>query len=229
MPSQTLNDKLKRIYGEIDQWRNRPLDGEWPYVFVDGVWYKRSWGGSVENASVLVAIGVDCDGHREVIAVDEGMREDAASWEQFFRGHDRTRPEGRAPGDRRPVRRARVHRQLDAAEGEVPAVHGAFHAQRPLQDAAQPPRMDVRRTEGDIRHGIQGDGPHQGRTSRRGDGVQEAEDRRELPAVCFCKLASTVWALFFSSIGGWFPAGTAPSEPAAPLLGYLVMRACSLR
>ena len=34
--------------------------------------------------------------------------------------------------------------------------------------------------------------------------------------VCFCKLASTVWALFFSSIGGWFPAGTAPSEPAAP-------------
>lgn len=34
--------------------------------------------------------------------------------------------------------------------------------------------------------------------------------------LCFCKLASTVWALFFGSIGGWFPAGTAPSEPAAP-------------
>lgn len=34
--------------------------------------------------------------------------------------------------------------------------------------------------------------------------------------VCFCKLASTVWALFFSSIGGWLPAETAPSEPAAP-------------
>ena len=34
--------------------------------------------------------------------------------------------------------------------------------------------------------------------------------------VCFCKLASTVWALFFSSTGGWVPAGTAPSEPAAP-------------
>ena len=34
--------------------------------------------------------------------------------------------------------------------------------------------------------------------------------------LCFCKLASTVWALFFSSIGGWFPAETAPSEPAAP-------------
>lgn len=54
-------------------------------------------------------------------------------------------------------------------------------------------------------------------------------DRME-PRVCFCKLAPTVWALFFSSIGGWFPAETAPSEPAAPFfLGYLVMRACSLR
>ena len=55
-------------------------------MFVDGVWHKRSWGGHVENAGVLVAIGVDAEGRREVIAVDEGMREDAASWEQFFRG-----------------------------------------------------------------------------------------------------------------------------------------------
>ena len=43
------------------------------------------WGGHVENAGVLVAIGVGTEGRREVIAVDEGMREDAASWEQFFR------------------------------------------------------------------------------------------------------------------------------------------------
>ena len=54
-------------------------------VFVDGVWHKRSWGGSVENVSVLVAIGVNAEGHREVIGVTEGMREDAASWEQFIR------------------------------------------------------------------------------------------------------------------------------------------------
>ena len=55
MPSQTLSDKLKRIYGEIDQWRTGPLESEYPYVFVDGVWHKRSWGGRVENVSVLVA------------------------------------------------------------------------------------------------------------------------------------------------------------------------------
>ena len=43
------------------------------------------WGGHVENAGVLVAIGVGTEGRREVITVDEGMREDAAGWERFFR------------------------------------------------------------------------------------------------------------------------------------------------
>ena len=86
MPSQTLSDKLKKVYGDIDAWRTRPLEDEYPYVFVDGVWHKRSWGGSVENVSILVAIGINREGHREVIGVTEGMKEDRASWEQFFRG-----------------------------------------------------------------------------------------------------------------------------------------------
>lgn len=86
MPSQTLSDKLKKVYGDIDSWRTRPLESEYPYVFMDGVWHKRSWGGHVENVSVLVAIGVDSEGHREVIGVAEGMKEDGDSWEQFVRG-----------------------------------------------------------------------------------------------------------------------------------------------
>ena len=85
MPSQTLSDKLKRVYEDIDAWRTRPLEDEYPYVFMDGVWHKRSWGGAVENVSVLVAIGIGRDGHREVIGVAEGMKEDSASWEQFVR------------------------------------------------------------------------------------------------------------------------------------------------
>ncbi|WP_307998092.1 IS256 family transposase, partial [uncultured Bifidobacterium sp.] len=85
MSSQTLSDKLKRVYEQIDQWRNRPLGREYPYLFVDGVWHKRTWGGSVETVSVLVAIGVDDTGHREVIGVAEGMKEDRASWEGFLR------------------------------------------------------------------------------------------------------------------------------------------------
>ncbi len=85
MPSQTLSDKLKKVYGEIEAWRTRPLGDEYPYVFMDGVWHKRSWDGSVENVSVLVAIGVNAEGHREVIGVAEGMKEDRDSWEQFVR------------------------------------------------------------------------------------------------------------------------------------------------
>ena len=86
MPSRTLSGKLKRVYAEIDEWRTRPLDDEYPYVFVDGVWHKRSWGGRVENVGILVAIGVGKDGYREAVGVAEGMREDSAGWEQFFRG-----------------------------------------------------------------------------------------------------------------------------------------------
>ena len=86
MPSQTLSDKLRKVYAEIDEWRNRPLEQEYAYVFMDGVWHKRCWGGSVESVSVLVAIGVGADGRREVLSVAEGMKEDAESWRSFIRG-----------------------------------------------------------------------------------------------------------------------------------------------
>lgn len=47
------------------------------------MWHKRSWGGAVENVSILLAIGVGADGRREVIGVAEGMKEDSASWNSF--------------------------------------------------------------------------------------------------------------------------------------------------
>jgi transposase-like protein len=84
MPSQTLSDQLKKVYAGIDQWRTRPLTQAYPYVFMDGVWHKRSWGGAVENVSILVAIGVGVDGRREVIGVAEGMKEDSTSWQNFI-------------------------------------------------------------------------------------------------------------------------------------------------
>ena len=83
MSSQTLSDQLKKVYAQIDQWRQRPLSQPYPYAFMDGVWHKRSWGGAVENVSVLVAIGIGMDGHREVIGVAEGMKEDSTSWHSF--------------------------------------------------------------------------------------------------------------------------------------------------
>ncbi len=61
----------------MEEWRKRPLEKESPYVFVDGIWLERSWGGEVETVSVLVAIGVNREGYREVLGVAEGSRESA--------------------------------------------------------------------------------------------------------------------------------------------------------
>ena len=54
-------------------------------MFLDGLWLKRSWGGEVRNVSLLVAIGVNEEGFREVLAVAEGSKEDKASWTGFLR------------------------------------------------------------------------------------------------------------------------------------------------
>lgn len=51
---------------------------------MDGVFLKRSRGGEVRNVSILVAIGVDHDGYREIIGAAEGMKEDKESWKNFF-------------------------------------------------------------------------------------------------------------------------------------------------
>ena len=95
--------------------------------------------------------------------------------------HDRTRVEGRQTGGRRPVRRTRLHGQLDAAEREIPAVHGALHAQRALQDAAQSQGMGVRRPEGHLRAGKPRIRHGQGRDGRGRNGGTQAQGGRELP------------------------------------------------
>ena len=81
----TVSDLNQKIYEQIEDWRNEPIEGEHPYVFLDGLWLKRSWGGTVKNVSVLVAIGVNQDGYREILGVAEGSKEDKASWQQFLR------------------------------------------------------------------------------------------------------------------------------------------------
>jgi transposase-like protein len=81
----TVSELNQKIYGHIEAWRNRPIEGEHPYVFLDGLWLKRSWGGEVRNLAVLVAIAVRADGHREILGVVEGAKEDAESWRSFLR------------------------------------------------------------------------------------------------------------------------------------------------
>ncbi len=80
----TISNLNKKAYGHIEEWRNRPLTEEYPYVFVDGIYLKRSWGGEYENCSVLIAIGVNNDGYREILGACEGLKEDTESWKNFF-------------------------------------------------------------------------------------------------------------------------------------------------
>ena len=60
--SSTVSELNQKICGKIEEWRKPPIDGEHPYVFVDGVYLKRSWGGEVQNVSVLVVLGVNDEG-----------------------------------------------------------------------------------------------------------------------------------------------------------------------
>ena len=81
----TISELNKKAYVHIEDWRNRPLQGgRYPYVYVDGIYLRRNWGGEFENVAILVAIAVNEDGYREVLGAAEGMKEDKASWVSFF-------------------------------------------------------------------------------------------------------------------------------------------------
>jgi transposase-like protein len=81
----TVSELNKKIYEKIEEWRSAPIEGEHAYVYLDGIWMKRTWGGSVKNVSVLVAVGVNEEGFREVLGVMEGAKEDKESWTRFLR------------------------------------------------------------------------------------------------------------------------------------------------
>jgi putative transposase len=78
--ASTVSELNQKVYERIEEWRKQPIEKWYPYVYVDGIWLKRSWGGEVRNVSVLVAIGVDLDGERAVLGVVEGCKEDTEAW-----------------------------------------------------------------------------------------------------------------------------------------------------
>jgi len=81
----TISNLNQKAYGKIEIWRNRRLDEvEYPYVYADGVFLKRNFGCEYQNVSVLVAIGVNKHGFREILGSCEGAREDKDSWRNFL-------------------------------------------------------------------------------------------------------------------------------------------------
>lgn len=103
----------------------------------------------MENAGVLVAIGIGADGRREVLSVAEGMKEDAESWRSFIRGMLARGLKGvrLVTGDRCAGLVADGGRA--AARRPLPAVHGALRTQHPRQSQPREQGLGRGRAEGD--------------------------------------------------------------------------------
>ena len=80
----TVSNLNEKAFASVEEWRNRPPGRAYPYVYVDGIYLKRSWGGAYENVAVMVAIGVNDDGYREVIGAAEGFTESSECWRDFL-------------------------------------------------------------------------------------------------------------------------------------------------
>lgn len=80
----TVSNLNEKAFESIEERRSRPLKKEYPYLYIDGIYLKRSWGGSYENVAVMVAIGVNDDGYREIVGCAEGFTESSECWCEFL-------------------------------------------------------------------------------------------------------------------------------------------------
>ena len=80
-----MSNLNKKIYAKIEAWRNRRIEGEHPYLYLDGIVMKRTWAGEVRNVSLLVASAVNSEGFREILGICEGAKEDKSGWSAFLR------------------------------------------------------------------------------------------------------------------------------------------------
>lgn len=83
--------QVSRMAAELDEtvaeFRNRPLDaGPYTYVWMDALTQKVREGGRIVSVAVVIAVGVNADGHREVLGLDVITTEDGAGWLAFLRG-----------------------------------------------------------------------------------------------------------------------------------------------
>jgi putative transposase len=79
----TVSNLNKKIYAKIEAWRNRRIEGEHPYLYLDGIVMKRTWAGEVRNVSLLVASAVNSEGFREILGICEGAKEGKSGWSRF--------------------------------------------------------------------------------------------------------------------------------------------------
>src|SRR4029453_4625244 len=81
--------QVSRLCGEIDEkvqpFLNRPLEGDWPYVWLDATYVKVREAGRIVSVAVIIAGGVNGEGGREVLGLDIGPSEAETFWTEFLR------------------------------------------------------------------------------------------------------------------------------------------------
>ena len=87
--SGVSKSQVSRLCEEIDEKVNafldRPLEGEWPYVWLDATYVKVRKNGRIVSVAVIIATGVNADGRREVLGMDTGSSEAETFWIDFLR------------------------------------------------------------------------------------------------------------------------------------------------
>ena len=81
--------QVSRLCGEIDErvqaFLTRPIEGEWPYIWLDATYVKARRGNHIVSVAVIVAVGVNTDGRREVLGMTVGHSEAEPFWVEFLR------------------------------------------------------------------------------------------------------------------------------------------------
>jgi len=81
--------QVSRLCEEIDERVNafldRPIEGDWPYLWIDATYVKVRQDGRIVSVAVIVAVGVNSDGRREVLGMDIGASEAEPFWTAFLR------------------------------------------------------------------------------------------------------------------------------------------------
>ena len=75
----------EEIDGKVKAFLNRPLEGDWPYLWIDATYLKVRRGGRIVSVAVIIAIGVNTDGRREVLGLEIGTSEAEPIWTEFLR------------------------------------------------------------------------------------------------------------------------------------------------
>ena len=75
----------EEIDGKVKAFLDRPIEGDWPYLWIDATYVKARDNGRIVSAAVIVAVGVNSDGRREVLGMDIGPSEAETFWTEFLR------------------------------------------------------------------------------------------------------------------------------------------------